>query len=1306
MFKLLCFLLLCLTGTMVLAQQQVVTPQPANLTTLSGAAVSFDVSYNTSNNSPTTGLSLRMHFDSSRLSFTNLANPLEMNLLPNLPVVEDDINDLDGDPDTDRFVLMVWVDTGSGWPGVIPESLYTAHFSVSAGFVSTTRIRFSAETANGYIFDAMPVQIDPLGPGITVTPLTGLTTTESGGSDTFSVVLESPPTGDVIVALSSSDVGEGLASPTTMIFTPANWNQARVVTVTGVDDQDTDGDVAYQIRFAPAASTDPGYSGLDPSDVSVINLDDETLTSLVLDIPGNLTAGPGSNLTVPIHASNVGPGIISFDLTVTYDPALLTYAGLATSGNLAASWQVLANPTVAGTLRIGGISTQPLAGDGTLLGVNFSINPLAVNGDCSTLNLTDLLLNDGETPVTGDDGQLCVTTCVKGDVNGNDLVTLHDASLVLHAAVGLPTPHDPIPLYCADADCDNNLLALDAALLQRFALELDPELCPAGRVEDGSGGSVVVSTPNRALVTGQAFEIPVQISPVTPELGVISYQFTLTFDPALIQIEGFDLSDTLSQDWLAAINPNTPGQVSFGAINVSPLQGEGVLVRLTGTATQNVGNTDLIWDNFIFSSGAPQAGAVNAFVQVEQNIAPEATSLHILCEQNNSSGPELPEVMDPNANDHFVFQLLSQPQNGQAVLEEDGFIYTPQIGFLGFDSFSFLITDSGGLSLLGTASVIVEPTVFFELMASWPSPDLIPLVELIDDPAGVPTKRPKIPVGQVSSYKPGDEMEATGEATELELLALVQRAQAFQIEGLYREAERLYLQLTKDDGSWFSWAAQSALVAQYRRTGESEKAYALTNATSNRQPDLRGLMNIWNGDTAARMGNPDLALTFYEAVLNDDPEMIVDDLRVGAIAMKQIARTWLAIGNPEASASWERALLAQYGGEMNREASLARILILEAMVSGTLPLSNPSEILHHSDCSAENPCLIASSDSVADMLPMQLNHLDGFQFVLSPRDLALLVQDTRPKGEGSRSRKTVACVVSAASNGFQVPMANDHPGYEFMDNISQGYHPGLDINGPGSTNADCDTVFYSVARGCVRDSSPSNWGSAVVEHYYIPDPWYSQYGHAQTIDYSVGAAIFKGSSLGTVGRVGTSTCHLHHEIRESDHPDPQNADYYSGLTWTNVGDRYQDPSPFVNAHRSYQWVKWVDEGAFTTTGTWTGISGTGDRDDLKWATTTPANTKTQYANYTFTPTNSGNHELWVFVPYNYATSTGAKYKLTRNGATKVLETTIDQSIYSDAWVYAGSAYLLGGVAHELEVATNTGESDRKVAIDDFLIIRP
>jgi hypothetical protein len=107
--------------------------------------------------------------------------------------------------------------------------------------------------------------------GITVNPASGLITTESGGTATFNVTLNSQPTADVKIDLGSSNTAEEIVSPVSLTFNSGNWNAAQTVTVTGVNDNVADGNKPYTIVTAPAVSTDNNYNGLNAADVAVTN---------------------------------------------------------------------------------------------------------------------------------------------------------------------------------------------------------------------------------------------------------------------------------------------------------------------------------------------------------------------------------------------------------------------------------------------------------------------------------------------------------------------------------------------------------------------------------------------------------------------------------------------------------------------------------------------------------------------------------------------------------------------------------------------------------------------------------------------------------------------------------------------------------------------------------------------------------------------------------------------------------------------------------------------------------------------------
>jgi subtilisin-like proprotein convertase family protein len=141
-------------------------------------------------------------------------------------------------------------------------------------------------------------------PGVNVDPSGGLVTTEIGGTTTFDVVLNTEPTADVTIGLSSSNTDEGTIDAFSLTFTAADWDQPQTVTITGVDDAIEDGNVAYTISTDAAISTDPNYNGLDADDVAVTNLDNEQAPTVTYDssqndvlIPDQGTAT--STITVP-----------------------------------------------------------------------------------------------------------------------------------------------------------------------------------------------------------------------------------------------------------------------------------------------------------------------------------------------------------------------------------------------------------------------------------------------------------------------------------------------------------------------------------------------------------------------------------------------------------------------------------------------------------------------------------------------------------------------------------------------------------------------------------------------------------------------------------------------------------------------------------------------------------------------------------------------------------------------------------------------------------------------------------------------
>ncbi len=165
--------------------------------------------------------------------------------------------------------------------------------------------------------------------GLAVSPTTTtssrLRTTEAGGTDTFTVALESEPTGNVELDLASSDTTEGAVSPSSLTFTSTNWNTAQTVTLTGQDDAVADGNQDYQATLTvdQANTADAVYDALPAVTVYAANVDDEfgldvgAVTGQATEAGGQATfpvkllTQPAQAVTVTVSSRDSGEGRVS-----------------------------------------------------------------------------------------------------------------------------------------------------------------------------------------------------------------------------------------------------------------------------------------------------------------------------------------------------------------------------------------------------------------------------------------------------------------------------------------------------------------------------------------------------------------------------------------------------------------------------------------------------------------------------------------------------------------------------------------------------------------------------------------------------------------------------------------------------------------------------------------------------------------------------------------------------------------------------------------------------------------------------------
>lgn len=278
-------------------------------------------------------------------------------------------------------------------------------YTIQFGTVTSADADYNGRTLS----DLSALNSDNDTPGITVTPTTGLITSENATTANFTVVLTSQPTGNVTIPLSSDTTTEATVSPASLTFTaglcpgPGNWCTPQTVTVTGVDDviPVADGSVAYNIITGAATSTDPDYNNRDASDVAGTNANNDLVGIISAPITGLMTNEGGGTATFTVQlntqpAANVRVGkttaptnlIRSLDTTeATVSPSFLDFTP--------ANWNVPQTVTITGLADALSDADTAFQID---LGVGVSADPLY-----DGLAPTD---NNGATP-----GQLNVTNC-------------------------------------------------------------------------------------------------------------------------------------------------------------------------------------------------------------------------------------------------------------------------------------------------------------------------------------------------------------------------------------------------------------------------------------------------------------------------------------------------------------------------------------------------------------------------------------------------------------------------------------------------------------------------------------------------------------------------------------------------------------------------------------------------------------------------------------------------------------------------------------------------------------------------------
>lgn len=186
---------------------------------------------------------------------------------------------------------------------------------------------------------------DDDGPGVRVSNISRVME-EPGGSGatnaTFAVRLRTAPASNVTMNINdlfdpvNTGRREGTATPTTLTFTPVNFNIEQDVTVNSVDDLEVDGLKTYTVEVQNTSSADPDYNNLNPRDVVVFNNDQSVpgYTYVRFDTTGDsTTAGSAGTVTgfATDEMNNFGSTYSTFTIALRSRPTTNVTLNFSTS---------------------------------------------------------------------------------------------------------------------------------------------------------------------------------------------------------------------------------------------------------------------------------------------------------------------------------------------------------------------------------------------------------------------------------------------------------------------------------------------------------------------------------------------------------------------------------------------------------------------------------------------------------------------------------------------------------------------------------------------------------------------------------------------------------------------------------------------------------------------------------------------------------------------------------------------------------------------------------------------------------------
>ena len=229
----------------------------------------------------------------------------------------------DGDVDVDPSSLMFTPQNWNSWKTVTVEAEHDEDAAADPPVMVTHRASDSTEYANVTAVLTVTIEEDD-NPGVTVSDRS--LTVQEGGSNTYTVVLDTKPSEDVDVEVTVPPNADVSVSPPSLTFTPQNWHMPKTFTVRAEND---DIDLPDRTVTLTHEATGGEYSPVSVASVRV-TVEDNDDPGITVSVPQLTVPEEGSNTyTVKLDTKPTAEVMVSVRVPsgkgVTADPVKLTF---------------------------------------------------------------------------------------------------------------------------------------------------------------------------------------------------------------------------------------------------------------------------------------------------------------------------------------------------------------------------------------------------------------------------------------------------------------------------------------------------------------------------------------------------------------------------------------------------------------------------------------------------------------------------------------------------------------------------------------------------------------------------------------------------------------------------------------------------------------------------------------------------------------------------------------------------------------------------------------------------------------------